>query len=111
MKLIIEAVGLTLTPSLKIEIEEKLGNIEKFFRDTEAMELRVEISRPSTHHKKGDVYYAEANLKIPGGLLRATATNEDMYLAIDGARHILERQITQHKDKQITRDRRNRAEE
>lgn len=111
MKLIIEAIGMSLTPSLRIDIEQKLGHIEKYLRETEEVELRVEVGRSSTHHKKGDVYYADANLKLFGSLLRATATNKDMHLAIDGVRHILERQVTQYKDKKITSHRRNKLEE
>lgn len=102
MKLIIESVGMTLTPSLREIIEEQASHLEKFFKNNDTAELRVEVGKPSAHHKKGDVFYAEANLKISGTLLRATEQDSDLHLAIDTVRHMLERQLRKHKEKIIS---------
>ena len=102
MKIIIEAIGTTLTSSLREYVEEKLGHIEKFFSNTENVELRVEVGKPSAHHKKGNVFYAEANLRIGRNLLRATKKDRDIHLAIDTVRHLLERQLRKQKEKRIS---------
>lgn len=99
MKLIIKTTGTTLTPALRTYAEEKLGGFERFFKNSEVVEMHIEIGKPSAHHKKGDVFYAEANLKVPGRLFRATSENWDLHIAIDEVRHHLERQVTQYKDK------------
>ena len=106
MKIIIEAVGITLTPSLRYAVEDKMGHLDKFFKRNDSVELRIELSKPSAHHKKGNIFYAEANLNMKGGLLRATAENQDMHLAIDGVRHILEQQVVKRKDKEVSSHRR-----
>ncbi len=99
MKLIIESVGISLTPSLREAVQEQMDHLEKFFKPNDSVELRVEVGKPSAHHKKGDVFYAEANLKISGTLLRATEQDSDIHLAIDTVRHVLERQLIKHKER------------
>jgi putative sigma-54 modulation protein len=42
---------------------------------------------------------AEATLRVAGDTLHATATEEDMYAAIDGMIDRLDRQVRRHKDK------------
>jgi len=102
MNLIIESVGTSLTPSLKTDVRDKLGSLEKFFKDSDLVELRVEIGKPSSHHKKGDVFYAEANLKIGRTLLRAEDQNKDIHTAIDNVRDMLERQLRKQKEKRLS---------
>lgn len=102
MKILIEAVGTTLTPSLKAYVEDKFGHVERFFSNTEAVELRVELGKPSTHHKKGDVFRVEANLKIGRNLLRAEKKDREIHLAIDAVRHLLERQLRKQKEKRLS---------
>lgn len=101
MKLIIESIGMRLTPALKTAVENQVAHLEKFFHNTENVELRVELGKPSAHHKKGDVFYAEVNLRMGRNLLRATKQDHDIHLAIDEVRHMLERQLRKQKEKRI----------
>ena len=101
MKSTLYGKNLDLTPSIKAFVDEKIGSISKFLRPAEdnLAEARVEIAKPSKHHRSGFVYYAEVNLKIGGRLFRAVAEHLDLYTAIDFARDELERQIKEYKEK------------
>lgn len=96
----LHAKNLELTPSIESFVEQKMDTIAKLFKpDDQLSEARVEIGKPSAHHQKGPVYYAEINLKIGGWLLRATAEHVDLRTAIDFARDEIERQIKKFKSK------------
>ncbi len=99
MKLMIHTKNLELTPAINEWIAEKIGAMDKLFKKADEVEARVEIGRPSKHHQKGQVYYAEMNLKMGGQLLRATIEHEDLRTAVDFVRDDLERQIKKLKSK------------
>lgn len=102
MNIQIKAKDLDLTPSIKEYIEEKIGSLDKFLEKLEdqgEVLIDVEIARVSKHHKKGDVFYAEANLKLPKRMLRAERKDFDIRAAIDHVRDRLQRDIVKYKDK------------
>ena len=98
-----------LTPSLQTYIEEKLlplGKFVKQFDETGEAQIWLEISRTTKHHKKGDVFMAAADLRLPRKILRGEATAEDIRVAIDGARNKLHMEIKKYKTKLVDRPRR-----
>lgn len=101
MKIIIYAKNIELTPAIKSYAEEKIGSIGKFLgeADNDLVEARIEIGKPSMHHREGSVFYAEVNLKLGGNLLRATHEDYDLYTAIDKVRDEIENQIKKFKEK------------
>ena len=102
MKIHLKATNIDLTEPLKVYVEEKLGGLEKFIGrwDVEgAVELWAEVGRTTRHHKKGDVFMAEADLRLPGKVLRAEDEDFDVRVAIDRVREKLERDIKKYKDK------------
>jgi len=98
MKIKIHKTNIELNEALVIWIEKKIGGLDKFLKhiDPAAMESRVEIGKPSGHHHKGMVWYAEVNLKLPGKLLRATNTNKDLRTAINRVKDELQIQINKY---------------
>jgi ribosomal subunit interface protein len=90
---------------LRVFIEEKIGGLEKYIgppagkAGSGPIEARVELALPSKHHRSGPVFYAEANLKVGGKLLRATSQNEDMRAAIVEVKDELQKQIKKFKEK------------
>lgn len=91
-----------LTSSIKEYIENKMNSLTKFMKEwieADSVEISFEVGRSTRHHNKGDVYYAEANIKIPGGMIRAQKSAEDLHLAIDAVKEILSRKIKKHKEK------------
>lgn len=111
MKVIIQAKNFKLNNALYDFITEKMDDLARVIGriDDESIEARVEIGKPSSHHKKGDVFYAEINLKMPGKLLRAVSENWDVRLAVTEVKDELQRQIRKYKEK--TRDLNRRPQE
>ncbi|MBI5079445.1 ribosome-associated translation inhibitor RaiA [Candidatus Wolfebacteria bacterium] len=109
MNINIKATKLDLTPAIKEYVEIKIGSIDKFLKKFEIkseIEVFVEIARTTKHHHKGDIFYAEANLRVGKILLRAEDTDWDIRVAIDKVKNRLEQEIKKYKEKKIA-DRRN----
>jgi len=100
MQITIKATGVELTPALNTYVQVKFGKLERFLKELAPSELiKIEIGEPSRHHRKGDVFYAEANLSLNKKLLRAEAYNKDLKSAINEVYEDLESQIKKLKDK------------
>lgn len=95
MKIDIATKNITLDDALEVFIQDRIGSLEKFLgKGTENAEARVEIGKPSRHHKKGLVFYAEANLKVGKQLLRAQAYHNDLRAAIVDVKEGLKVEMT-----------------
>jgi|SRR3989344_1244768 len=100
MRIMIYAKNMELTPSINAVIEQKMQTLAKLFNPGDkVVEARIEVGKPSLHHQKGFVYYAEINIKIGSKLLRATEKHIDLRTAVDFARDDIERQIKKFKSK------------
>lgn len=99
MKISIKGTNLDLTPSLKEYAEEKIGNLEKYLSGV--IEAKLELER-DRHHQTGDVMRAEVMLIVGGKIMRADASSEDIYAAIDLVIPKLKEQISKFKDKRET---------
>ncbi len=100
MQIIISTKNISLDDPLEIFIQEKIGSLKKFINNDNAV-ARVEIGKPSRHHRSGMVFYAEANLKIGSKLIRAEATDDDLRRAIVKVKDELQTQIKKFKEKPI----------
>ncbi len=112
MNINLKATGFEWTPALKEFVEKKFGTLERFVRRFDAegdVELRVEVAKTTEHHKKGEIFRAEANLHLPKELLRAEECAEDVRVAVDRLHHILELEIAKYKTKFVERPRGARA--
>jgi len=111
MKINMKGVRLDLTPSIKVYIEEKIGGLAKYIKrfDTSGQpEVWVEITRTTRHHKKGLVYRAEANLRLPRQILRADHEDFDIHVAVDRLRDKLKMEIEKYKTSQDPKKNRGR---
>jgi putative sigma-54 modulation protein len=99
MNIDIFAKNITLDAPLRLFIEEKIGSLEHFIKNAGEVQVRVEIGKPSHHHRTGPFFYAEANMKIAGEILRAQAEHGDLYMAITEVKDELQIQIKKFKDK------------
>ena len=101
MTIDIRADELEITPSLKEYIEMRLGEADKFlgkFGEGEDIHLQVEVARTTHHHLKGEVFYAEANLRFLGNNIRAEADGEDVRAAIDEVKNKLREEARKFKE-------------
>lgn len=101
MKIIITGKNIELTEAIKSFVNSKIGLISKFLsqKEYDLAEVRVEVGLQSKHHKSGQIYYAEANLKLGRNLFRGQAEDFDLYVAVDKVRNELESQVKKIREK------------
>ena len=103
MRIILKATNITLTPAISEYVENTLGSLEKMVQNmSEVAEMRVEVGRSTFHHKKGEVFFAEANLNIGGNLLRSREEAVSVQAAVDEARDELRSELLKFKGKKET---------
>ncbi len=103
MQINIKGTGMELTEAVKEYIGKRLNSIEKYQKSENGeVSAEVEVGKMTEHHKKGDWFKAEVNLRGDSGLFRAVSTQSDLYAAIDDVKEQLERQLTGMKDKKQT---------
>ncbi|MEK7600459.1 MAG: ribosome-associated translation inhibitor RaiA [Patescibacteria group bacterium] len=103
MKLDITCKMIELTSSLRAFVEEKIGTLDRGVPELKEGYAMVEIGKPSRHHKSGEVFYAEAMLKMGRTTLRAESTHHDLRSAIIDVREALKTQLTKRKEKSLAR--------
>lgn len=102
MKINIKATNLELNDSVRAYIDEKINGLERFIQnvDLSAVECRVEVARTTMHHRKGDVYRAEVDIRLPGKVVRAEAEEWNLRQAIDQVKDELQRELKKYKEAQ-----------
>ena len=100
MKTTIKTTNLDLTPEIKKAIEEKIATLDKFISHTDTpVEAFVEVAIETRHHKKGKIYYAEVNIKVPGEIIRSEAKEDNINKAINTVKDELQRLLKKYKAK------------
>ena len=98
----IEAVGLELTQALRTYAEQKFSTLQKFLTRLEKdgeLGAHIEIQRTTKHHRKGDVYQVNVEIRLPKKILRVQEKADDMRKAIDKAKDILRFEIEKYRTK------------
>lgn len=108
MRVTIRQKNLDITPALQVYIETKLLKpihrlISKAARQALPI-LDLEFYRNTRHHRKGNVYHAEANLNIGSRAIRAKVDDADMRSAIDLLEEELRRSILDFKGRARSRE-------
>ena len=112
MQIIIKTKNLELTGQLESFINKKIGGLKKFLTSFEGHALPiaggrnlfdtfVEVEKDTNHHRKGDIFSAEAKLYLPGKSLFAKAHGDDLMKVISELRDELESEIRRYKSKVI----------
>jgi ribosomal subunit interface protein len=103
MNINITAKNLELTDPLRVFISKKLESISKLvgkWEEKGAAEIDFEVARTTKHHHKGDVFYAEANLKLGRGeIIRAERSSDNIREAINMVKNVLKEEINEYKKK------------
>ncbi len=87
MKYQIIGKNITVTEGISSAIENKIGKMEKYFRDREDVDVRAVVSA------HGETAKVEVTVFLPEMPLRAEVEHEDLYAAIDLAIDKLEGQM------------------
>lgn len=88
-----------LTSAIKEYAEQKLMSLDKLTERYQPCDVAVELGMTSKHHQKGDIFFAQFLLSIPGASLQARTVKDDLYAAIDLAKDELKRQIIDRKER------------
>lgn len=104
MKITIKGTNIELSDSIRQYVERKIGGLTKFANPP--TECWVEVERTTYHHQGGDIFRAEAQIRLPGASsIRAEATEGDLHQAIDEVKDELQRQLKRYKGKIISQRR------
>jgi len=95
----LKGTNMELTEAIKQYVEKRILSLDKITEKYSPCDVMAEVGKTSNHHQKGDVFFAEFNLTIPGAMLRATSTKDDLYAAIDDAKDELKRQLVDRKER------------
>jgi len=101
MQINITGQHIDVTPALRDYVREKFDRVEHHFDNI--IDVKVILSVVKETHQ------AEATIKVPGKLLFADASDQDMYAAIDALTDKLDRQVRRYKDKLTDHHRNDRS--
>jgi putative sigma-54 modulation protein len=100
MEFAITTKNMQLTEAIASAVHKRVESLErKSKRFGASVSGNVEVGKTTNHHKKGDVFRAEIHVRLPGKLVYAESTHEDLYAAIGDAKRDAERQVVDYKDK------------
>ena len=100
MELHLKYTNIEPVEDIKVYIQKRILPLEKLLLGVAEIHAWVEIGKITRHHKEGKIWYAECQLQLPGKKsFRATATREDLFIAIDEVKNELERILRNSKEK------------
>lgn len=97
MKYTLKATNIDLTDALREHVDERVNALDKYY--DQVIVARIEIGMPSKHHNKGDIFKAEANMQVPGDMLRVETARVDQYRAIDQLTRKMKQALIKYKKK------------
>ena len=97
----IKGTSMEITPAIAEYIEKKFGAFDRFVHDDGAF-CQIEVGKTTQHHRSGDFFKAEVNLRASGNNFYAVAEKDDLYAAIDEVKDDIVRQIKGAKDRSNT---------
>jgi ribosomal subunit interface protein len=100
MNIKIQGAQMEVSEAMETYVTRKLQSLEKLVDENSLFE--VELGKISKHHRSGDVYKAEFNVRSHGDYSRVCVEGEDVYAAVDKARDELDNILSSKKDKKHT---------
>ncbi len=97
MEIIIRGDKLKITDSMQNYIEEKLGKLEKYLKNSDEIRANV-IVKVKNHEQR-----VEITIPLKTYIVRAEETKDDFYAAVDKALDTLERQIRKNKTRMMSK--------
>ncbi|MEY2671861.1 MAG: hypothetical protein RL687_278 [Candidatus Parcubacteria bacterium] len=87
-----------LTDAIRDYVTKRVESLEKFIKDDSAI-VYVEVGKTTHHHKNGEFFKAEFDIRTAGKKFFSSSEKEDLYSAIDDAKEDVQRSMTYQKDK------------
>lgn len=104
----IQATNFELTPQWRSFVEEKLNDSLRAFGDMnlDPVTIDLELERTTRRYRRSkedqQLYRAEANVELPGQLIRAEGSADDLRKAIVKMKKILTTEIRRWRERLIT---------
>lgn len=103
MHVTIKATGIEITPAIEAYVRDKFQAIERLAREDASIgriaTLAVEVGKTTNHHHSGDIFRAEATLKVGAELYRTEYETSDLYSAVDVTKDEMIDVLSKSKDK------------
>lgn len=97
MQIIISGKGVDLTDAIESYVTKKINVLDKYMEGI--IRADVVLGMETKHHVKGDKFFAECKLEVPGNDLFYREVGSDLYAAIDEMRTRLEGELKKRKGK------------
>ncbi|MDQ5971395.1 MAG: putative sigma-54 modulation protein [Patescibacteria group bacterium] len=101
MNINIKATNIELTDAIREYVEKKVESVSKFLNNSN-VQVQVEVAKTTNHHKNGEVFKAEIDIRADGKKFFTVSEGEDLYATIDEARESMMRELTHNKDRERT---------
>ena len=100
MNIIIKATNIELKHDLEEWVKIRLEPLERFdkFLQEKDVEVWVELGKTTKGQRKGDIFRAEAQIRLPGKSIRAEAVSNNVRKSINELRDKLQREVVQYKE-------------
>jgi len=103
MNLNIKTTNISLTDAIESYLRKKLEMLSKYVDlDADNVYIQAELGKTTQHHRSGDVFRAEINIRMNGDMIRSAVEKDDLYAAIDEAKDELALILTKQKSKKIS---------
>lgn len=104
MKYNVKTIDIFLTPAIKDYLEKRISHLDKFVSQEEkdGVMCYAEIGKTTKHHKNGDFFIAELNIKMGGKSFMAKVEEYDLYAAIDKVTEEMAEELKTFKDKKTS---------
>lgn len=96
MNYIIMGKNIEVTDGLKQAVYDKLGRLEKYFTSDTDVHVTFTVEKERQR--------IEVTIPMKGHIIRAEQVCDDMYVSIDMAVEVIERQVTKHKKKLVDQE-------
>ncbi len=100
MQINVTAKNIELTDAISSYVEKKFDALDKFFGGI--IRAGVTLGLESTHHNKGDIFFTECKLEVPGNDLFVKKEEASLYKAIDKVQDHLREELKKYLEKNST---------
>ncbi len=97
MQITISTKNFELTSEIEEYVDKKINTVAKFY--SQIIRTHVTLGKETSHHLKGEIYFAEAKMEVPGNDIFAKKQGSSMLEAVDLLKDYLELELKKHKAK------------
>jgi ribosomal subunit interface protein len=105
----IKMTNIVMTPAISEYVTKRLRKVDDLLSNDRSVQCDVELAKTTEHHNKGEIFRAEVHIVGAGKNIYASAEKNDLYVAIDGVRDEILRELKAGKGKRISLIRRSGA--